>query len=199
MESQDWDERYAGPELVWGVGPNQFVVEQLAGVTPGRALDLATGEGRNAIWLASQGWKVTGVDFSAVGLDRAAQLARDRGVDIEWVRADLLEYQPPAGEFDLIVIAYLQLAEAMLGPVLRRAASAVAPGGRLLFVGHDKENLTRGTGGPQSSEVLHSADHVVHALDGLTIESAGQRTRLVAGSDGERTAIDTLVLAVRPA
>lgn len=199
MESAEWDERYAGPDLVWGAGPNRFVVEQIEGRPAGRAIDLATGEGRNAIWLAGQGWQVTGVDFSSAGLARAAKLATDRGVQAEWVAADLREYQPQRDGFDLVLMAYLQLPEPVLAPVLARAAAAVAPGGSLLFIGHDADNLTRGVGGPQDPRMLHSAEQVTAALGGLDIVTAGQRSRPVPGPDGERSAIDTLVLAVRQA
>ena len=89
MNSAHWDQRYAGRELVWTSEPNRFLVQEVDGLTPGRALDLATGEGRNAIWLAERGWQVTGVDFSKVGLDKARQLANARGVHAEWILADL--------------------------------------------------------------------------------------------------------------
>jgi 2-polyprenyl-3-methyl-5-hydroxy-6-metoxy-1,4-benzoquinol methylase len=94
MDQTAWDERYAGPELVWGLGPNCFVAEELATLPPGRAIDLGTGEGRNAIWLAERGFTVTAVDFSQVGLARAAGLAAERRVSVDWVHADLLDYQP---------------------------------------------------------------------------------------------------------
>ncbi|MFD0328131.1 methyltransferase domain-containing protein [Streptacidiphilus monticola] len=79
MDAEDWDRRYAAEELVWSAGPNRFVAEELAGLTPGRALDLAAGEGRNALWLAEQGWRVDAVDWSAVGLDKARRAAAARG------------------------------------------------------------------------------------------------------------------------
>ncbi|HEX9033296.1 MAG TPA: class I SAM-dependent methyltransferase [Streptosporangiaceae bacterium] len=198
MERQAWDERYAGPELIWGAGPNRFVVEQLAGLSPGRAIDLATGEGRNAIWLASQGWKVTAVDFSAVGVARAADLAAQRGVSVDWVTADLREYQPEPSGFDLVLIAYLQLPIADLTPILARAAAALAPGGTLLLVGHDRENLEHGTGGPQDPVRLHTPQEIVSALPGLRIDVAERRKRPVTTPDGDKDAIDTLVRAVRP-
>ena len=199
MEQDAWDQRYAGPDLVWGAGPNMFVVEQITGMRPGRAIDLATGEGRNAIWLASQGWQVTGVDFSPVGLARAASLAADRGVEVEWVAADLREYQPEPGRYDLVLIAYLQLPAERFAAVLKRAAAAVAPGGTLLVVSHDKDNLTRGVGGPQDQAMLHTADQITASLPELTVTFAGQRTRPVTTGQGLREAIDTLVLATRPA
>jgi 2-polyprenyl-3-methyl-5-hydroxy-6-metoxy-1,4-benzoquinol methylase len=94
MDSEDWDQRYAGRELVWTAEANRFLVQEVDGMAPGRALDLACGEGRNAVWLAERGWQVTGVDFSEVGLEKARQFADSRGVPAEWIAADLLDYRP---------------------------------------------------------------------------------------------------------
>jgi SAM-dependent methyltransferase len=199
MNQAAWDERYAGPNLVWGAGPNCFVAEELVALAPGRALDLGTGEGRNAIWLAERGWQVTGVDFSAVGLARAAELARQRGTGADWVKADLLSYQPAPAAYDLVLIAYIQLPAEELAYLVRTAVTALAPGGTLLAVGHDRDNLDRGYGGPQYPDVLWTAASVAAALDGLTVERAEQVRRHVQTADGERVAIDTLVLAARPA
>jgi SAM-dependent methyltransferase len=198
MDQAAWDERYAGPELVWGSGPNCFVAEELATLPPGRAIDLGTGEGRNAIWLAERGFTVTAVDFSRVGLARAAGLAAGRGVSVNWVHADLLDYQPTPGGYDLVLIAYIQLPADRLTALARTAAAALAPGGTLLAVGHDRDNLTRGHGGPKDLSVLWTPPVVTAGLTGLTIEQAEQVNRTVTTPDGERTAIDTLVRAVRP-
>ena len=198
MDQAAWNERYAGPSLVWGAGPNCFVAEQLAALEPGRALDLGTGDGRNAIWLAERGWQVTGVDFSAVGLARAAELARQRGVAADWVQADLLSYQPAPAAYDLVLIAYIQLPADDLAHLVRAAATALAPGGTLLAVGHDRDNLDRGFGGPQYPHVLWTPASVAAALDGLTVERAEQVRRPVQTAAGERVAIDTLVRASRP-
>jgi SAM-dependent methyltransferase len=199
MDQTAWDERYAGPELVWGAGPNRFVAGELAELPPGRAIDLGTGEGRNAIWLAERGFTVTAVDFSKVGLARAAGLAAARGVSVDWVHADLLNYRPTAGAYDLVLIAYIQLPADRLTALARTAAAALAPGGTLLAIGHDRDNLTRGHGGPQDLSVLWTADLVTAGLDGLTVQQAGQVDRTVTTPDGDRTAIDTLVRATRPA
>ena len=199
MDQTAWDERYAGPELVWGLGPNCFVAEELAALPPGRAIDLGTGEGRNAIWLAERGFTVTAVDFSQVGLARAAGLAAERGVSVDWVHADLLDYQPAPGRYDLVLIAYIQLPADRLTALARAAASALAPGGTLLAIGHDRDNLTRGHGGPKDLSVLWTAETVTAGLGGLTVRQAGQVDRTVGTPDGARTAIDTLVRATRPA
>ncbi len=202
MERQEWAARYSGPDLVWGAGPNRFLVQEAGGLRPGRALDLATGEGRNAIWLAGLGWKVTGVDFSQAGLVRAAALAAERGVAVDWVEADMLDYQPDPAAFDLVLVAYLHLDRLVLDRVLARAASAVAPGGILLVIGHDLENLGAGAGGPQEPRVLYTPEYVAGALPGLTVRTAERRLRPIPagpGDDaGERQAIDTVVVAAAP-
>jgi SAM-dependent methyltransferase len=198
MDQTAWDERYAGPELVWGSGPNCFVAEELAALPPGRAIDLGTGEGRNAIWLAERGFTVTAVDFSRVGLARAAGLAAGRGVSVDWVHADLLGYQPTPDGYDLVLIAYIQLPADRLTALARTAGAALAPGGTLLAVGHDRDNLTRGHAGPKDLSVLWTPQVVTAGLTGLTVQQAEQVNRTVTTPDGERTAIDTLVRAVRP-
>lgn len=197
MDRHQWDERYASTELVWSAGANRFVVEELAGLAPGRALDLGAGEGRNAIWLAEQGWQVTAVDFSTVGLAKGAKLAESRGVSIDWVEADLLEYRPVADAYDLVLLAYIHLLPDDFEALLSQAAAALAHGGTLLVVGHDVDNIAHGYGGPQVPEILHRADAVVSALPGLRIQRAGQAHRPVQTPEGERVAIDTVVRAQR--
>ncbi|MEV5573468.1 class I SAM-dependent methyltransferase [Spirillospora sp. NPDC052269] len=196
MDARGWDERYSGRELVWSAGPNRFVAEECAGLVPGRALDLACGEGRNALWLAELGWTVTAVDFSAVGIARARELAEARGISLELLVEDVTVWEPPAGEFDLVVIAYLQLPD--IRGVLARASEALAPGGVLMFVGHDRTNLTEGVGGPQDPAVLHTPSDVAAALPGLTVQRAERVRRPVEVDGEERFAVDTLVRAVRP-
>jgi SAM-dependent methyltransferase len=197
MERDDWDRKYAAQELLWSAGPNQFVAELLDGVQPGRALDVATGEGRNAIWLAERGWQVTGVDFSAAGLAKARALAEARGVTVDWIEADVREALPGDG-YDLVLIAYLHLPAADNAAVLRRSAGALAPGGTLLLVGHDRTNLTEGIGGPQDPDVLHTPEEAAAALAGLRIVRAERVRRMVRTEAHRGAAIDTLVLARKP-
>ena len=198
MDQRQWDELYASTELVWTAEANRFVVEELAGLPAGRALDLGAGEGRNAIWLAERDWQVTAVDFSAIGLAKAAELAAGRGVTgVRWVEADLREYQPGPAAYDLVLLAYVHLPPDEFGALLQRAASALAPGGTLLVVGHDVDNIAHGHGGPQDPRILHRVQDVVAALPGLTIQRAEQARRPVLTGDGERAAIDTVVRAQR--
>lgn len=194
----NWDRRYAeAAGLVWGVEPNRFLVAEVGALPPGRALDLACGEGRNAVWLAERGWTVTGVDFSTVALATGAAMAEQRGVAVEWVPADVTRYDPDRGGFDLVIVFYLQLHDSDLGRALRAACDGVAPGGTLLVVGHDVTNLEHGHGGPRDPDVLLDADRVVGHLDGLLVERAERVLRPVPGVDV--AAIDTLVRARRAA
>jgi 2-polyprenyl-3-methyl-5-hydroxy-6-metoxy-1,4-benzoquinol methylase len=198
MDATAWDQRYSCSELVWSGEPNRTVAAEVGGLAPGRALDLAAGEGRNAVWLAQQGWQVTAVDFSSTGLDKARRLAEQHGVHVETVTADVTGYQPEPGRYDLVVVAYLQLPAPVLAPVLAAAADALAPGGTLLLVGHDRANLAEGVGGPQDPTVLHTVADVTAALDGLRIVTAEQIRRPVQVEGTQRFAIDTLVRATRP-
>ena len=200
MDATDWDERYRDADLVWSKGPNATVATELADLPPGRALDLAGGEGRNAIWLAEQGWDVELVEFSSVALDKAAQLADHAGVELTCTLGDVTA--PPALEpADLVLLAYLQLPREQVREAHRLAASLVRPGGVFLLVAHAKRNLTDGVGGPPDPAVLCTAEEVVDDLagTGLDIEVAREITRPVETDDGERHAIDLLVRASRPA
>jgi SAM-dependent methyltransferase len=197
MDAGAWDARYRESELVWSAGPNQFVEAEVAGLAPGRAVDLAAGEGRNAIWLAHQGWRVTAVDFSQAGLDKGRTLAGD--LPVEWVCADATTWSDD-GSYDLCVIAYLQLVAEERRAAVRNGFAALRPGGTFLLVAHDTTNLTEGTGGPQSPEVLMTAEEVLGDLDGerFEVERAERVAREVAQPDGTtRTAYDALVRVVR--
>lgn len=201
MDSHAWDNRYADPELLWTSEPSRFLVQETAGLRAGRALDLACGEGRNTVWLAQQGWQVTGVDFSKVALKKARRLAAGCSVSAEWVASDLMDYRPPRAAFDLVGIFYLQLPAIERELVIDAAAAAVAPGGLFLLVAHDAENLAHGYGGPQDAAVLYTAADITADLAGsaLEIERAETVGRPVQTPDGERIALDLLVRARRPA
>ena len=175
---------------MWGAPPNRFVEQEVATMRPGRALDLACGEGRNALWLAGLGWQVDAVDWSQVALDKG----RAQNAAVNWVRADVTSYESPH-PVELALLCYLQVPAADRRAVLAHAVAALAPGGTLLVVAHDSRNLTDGTGGPQDPAVLYTADDVVAMLEGMRVEKAGEVLRPVEGAP--RPAIDCLVRATR--
>lgn len=198
MDAAMWDARYSAADLVWGTEPNRFVAAELGDLPPGRALDVACGEGRNAIWLASRGWQATGVDFSAAGIERARRLAAEAGVAdrTEFVVGDVVNDSLPGAPYDAVVVAYLQVPEARRRSALRHAAAALGPGGTLLVVAHDTTNLTEGVGGPQDPAVLFSPQDAVDDLadlPGLVVEKAERVHRPVSTPEGERAAVDALV------
>lgn len=199
VDAAGWDARYAGAELVWRADPNRFVADEVAGLVPGTAVDLACGEGRNAVWLAEHGWEVLGVDFSTVGLAKGARLAGERGVEVTWQEADVVAWAPPADAFDLVLVCYLQLPAPERRAALVGAARAVAPGGTLLVVAHDLRNLDEGTGGPPDPVVLYRPADVLDDLGRcgvpLTVVRAETVGRPVEGA--ERPALDCLVRAER--
>lgn len=211
MDARGWDERYAAADLVWSATPNRFVEVELSGLPPGRALDVAAGEGRNALWLAGLGWQVTAVDFSLVGLDkgRALQERHERGRDlhVDWVHADVLTYDPGPVPFDLALVAYLQLSADERRTAVRQAFGALRAGGTFFLVAHDATNLSEGTGGPQDPAVLYTAEEVLGDLDGerFDVERAERVARVVEAAGDEhrgeasRTAYDCLVRLVRTA
>jgi SAM-dependent methyltransferase len=198
FDVRHWDERYGATPSLWGAEPNRWVAVELAELAPAIAVDLACGEGRNAVWLAQRGWRVYGVDFSGVGLAKAAELER-RVLDsprVTWVEADVTTYAPPE-PVDLALLCYLQVPESARRAAVRTAAGSLAPGGTLLVIAHDSRNLTDGTGGPQDPGVLYTAADVAADLagTGLRVEKALEVLRPVEGT--ERPAIDALLRAVR--
>jgi SAM-dependent methyltransferase len=197
MDAEAWNERYRATELVWSSTPNQFVEAELADLPPGRAVDLAAGEGRNAIWLARRGWQVTAVDFAGAALDKGRLLAAD--LPVEWVCADATTWSDDA-PYDLCVVAYLQLPAAERRAALRHGFASLRAGGTFLLVAHDTSNLSEGVGGPQDASVLMTADDVLADLAGESFEvvRAERVRREVEQPDGStRTAYDVLVRLVR--
>jgi len=196
-DAAHWDDRYRTTEFIWKTEPNQFLPPEVADLAPGRALDVACGEGRNAVWLATHGWDTTGIDFSDVGLTKAAGLAEANGVVVEWICSDVTTWRPQS-HFDLVLVFYLQLPAQQRAAAFGVAASALAPGGTLLIVGHDLLNLAEGRGGPQNPAVLYTPDDVKVDLENsgvpdLVIDRAERRHRPIPTdtSNGNDTDTDT--------
>lgn len=196
MRREDWDRKYAAVENLWAARPNRFLVAEVAGLAPGRALDLACGEGQNALWLASLGWDVTGVDYSEVAIGKASDRATRDGLEARFECADLVAYEPEVGAFDLALVLYLHISADERRGVLSRASEALAPGGTFVLLGHDLTNMTEGVGGPSDPSIHTTPEQIASELPGLEIEKATRVFRDVEGED--RDAIDTLVRARRP-
>jgi SAM-dependent methyltransferase len=194
-----WNRRWAGDRRHATTAPSQFLIAEIGDLAAGTALDLACGAGRNAVWLAERGWRVTGVDFSATALGMARDLAAERRVQVEWIEADVAAWTPSARAYDLVCVMYLQLPAPERKTALAHAAEAVRPGGTLLVVGHDLLNLTEGWGGPTQPDVLFTPDDVVAEIGGLEVQKAQRVRRVVEEGGASHEAIDALVRARRPA
>ncbi len=197
-----WNERYAARELVWSAGPNRLLEAQLGGAAPGSALDAACGEGRNALWLAEQGWRVTGVDFSDVAIRKARQIGEQRGVSVSWHVLDVARDPLPEAGYDLVAVLYLHTDPDERARWLPRLAGAVAPGGTFLYIGHDPDNVAHGVGGPQDPAYLPSAGEISACLGGFRLDRAEVVERPVDADPGHGrelagVALDTFVRAVR--
>ncbi|TQN44254.1 methyltransferase family protein [Blastococcus colisei] len=186
MRAEDWDERYAERQQ-WSSEPNALIAQLLAGLPPGDAVDLAAGEGRHALWLAGRGWRVTAVDFSAVGLARGEE--RSGAERVSWVTADVTTWTAPPASVDLVLVAYLHLPEPDTVAVLDRAVTWLRTGGRLLVLGHDVANIEAGVGGPQEPAILHSVARLAPVAELLVVDRLDQvRRETPAG-----TALDTVL------
>ena len=198
MSNVFWDDRYAkaaaAGTAIWSRQPNVWIAQVTGTLPPGTAIDLAAGEGRNALWLASRGWTVTAVDFSATGLSIGRTRAAEAGLELGWVTADATTWVSPT-PVDLVVIAYLQLPAAELSSAISNAIASLAIGGTLALIGHDSENLEHGVGGPKDAAMLHDLEVVRSAAAGLDITECRRYDRTTA--DGG-VAIDTILLATKP-
>lgn len=189
MRAEEWDARYAAAQQ-WSDEPNALAARLLAEVPPGRALDVAAGEGRMALWLAARGWSVTALDFSSVGLARGRERATALGLDVTWRVADATTDDVGEAAWELVLVLYLHLPRQDLEQVLARCASAVAPGGMLLVLGHDRDNTV---GGPPDPAVRYDVPLLRAAARELEVVRAEQVERHV----GDEVALDTLLVARR--
>ena len=180
MSNTFWDQRYAGDQLAYGEAPNEF----LAGMSDrlpksGQALDIGAGEGRNAMFLAALGLDVLAVDQSAVGMQKAGRLAEARGLALRTLAADLQEFDPEPGSFDVVSSIFVHLPAALRGLVHRRIRKWLRPGGVFVLEAYAPEQLERGTGGPKDPGMLASLEMIVGELDGLDIEHRAALVREV--------------------
>jgi SAM-dependent methyltransferase len=204
MKNEKWNERYKQKTMNRIPEHSAALEEAVKDLSPGKALDLAAGTGRNAFYLARRGWEVTAVEFSDVAVEAGRRFASDLELEVEWIIEDLTAYKPQAGSFDLITIFYLHLPWSEFRQILQAAAAALCPGGKLLVVGHDSANLTEGSGGPQDPDVLYSPEMVAGELMDfnlfdLEIEFA-EKVRMPVDhgeNEGTGTQIDCVVRAAR--
>lgn len=194
----EWDERYAGADRVWSGRPNGALVAEVAGLAPGRVLDVGCGEGADAVWLAGRGWDVTALDVSAVALERAARHAAEAGVAVRWLHAGLLDADLPAGGFELVSAQYPALLRTPGADAERALLAAVAPGGTLLVVHHaDVHRCQPGTAGFDPADYVSPADVAALLDPGWDVEVDERRERHVPAGAGAHHTHDLVLRARR--
>jgi SAM-dependent methyltransferase len=203
FDEQSWEERYRSRTTVWSGQPNLQLVAETTGLDPGTALDIGSGEGADAIWLASRGWRVTAVDFATTALQRAAAHAQAGGAEvagrIDWVHADLTTWAPVNQQFDLVSAQFMHLPAAPRQELFARLAAGVAAGGTLLIVGHHPSDMQTTVPRPPMPELFYTAEEAGVSLapgqwDILVAEARPRRT---SDPEGREVTIHDAVLRAR--
>ncbi len=190
-----WDERYTADHYIYGTQPNTFLEQNFTQIPKGKVLCLADGEGRNSVFLAKQGYSVTAVDASAVGIEKAKKLARKNSVNIDYIHADLADYEPGQQQWDGIVSIFCHLPPHIRVPLHQKIASALKASGVLLLEAYTPEQLEFGTGGPPTADLTMTANSLTQELDGLNFSLLKELKRdVVEGS--HHTGLGAVVQAI---
>jgi SAM-dependent methyltransferase len=165
-EYQRWEERFGAPEYIFGKAPNYFLASRKSLLpSTGKVLAVADGEARNGVWLAEQGLEVTSLDFSPTAQDKAVALARERGVKVTFIRADVHDWEYPPAAFDVVVEIFTQFSSpAERARKWAGMRKALKPGGLLIVQGYTPKQLEYGTGGPKQVENLYTRDMLLEAF-----------------------------------
>lgn len=199
FEPAAWDERYSGDEQIWSGEPNAQLVAEASALTPGTALDVGCGEGGDVLWLARQGWRVTGADFSAHGLARAARHVADAGLadQVDWWQVDARAFDAAGRTWDLVTTHFLHPPDGGMVEVVRRLATAVAPGGHLLVVGHSPSHHVTHLSASHRRAMFVAQDLLPGLPDGLEPVVVEQRPRTVTRDEHTHQIHDSTLLARR--
>lgn len=197
LDAEGWDRLYGEKEWALSLEPNAILVELVSSLDAGRALDLGAGEGRNTVWLAKRGWRVTAVDFSRVAIEKARRRAEKCGLEPELIVADLADFRPKAGGYDLVLSAYVHPEAAQRSAMFAVAAKAVAPGGHLLVVGLDLAGVRPDRSERTEPERRYTPCRLSGALPDIDLIRCESLSREVETAEGVVEAIDTLVWGYR--
>lgn len=191
MDNNFWDGRYAGSERLWSGDPHPQLVEIASDLTPGRALDLACGEGADALWLADNGWQVTAADFSQVAIERGRLAAAERDLDVDFRVVDLTTWVPDA-TYHLISEFYLHFEKEHRQSLHARLQPFLNDGGRVLVVGHHHDHAQTGSQGPPGDRLFGPDDIASEFSDLVPLKQARIETAANA-----RHAVDTIYLGAK--
>ncbi|MFM7030825.1 MAG: class I SAM-dependent methyltransferase [Micrococcales bacterium] len=203
MDNTSWVKKYDTATYVYTTDVNQFVVELCGPLAPGKAIDVAGGEGRNAAWLAEQGWTVEVIDFAPNALEKARKLAAERAVSdrVITTEASALDFTSRLAPVDLAVVAYLHIYSHQFAQAMAQTLAAVKPGGYIMGVWHALENLQHNSHGPQNPDTLPSVQSLTALCQdlGLKVLTLENRNGMVRTDDGPRPSVTVVLLAQKPA
>lgn len=199
FERPSWEEKYGTPDRVWSGNPNPQLVAEAEHLTPGTALDLGCGEGADVMWLAERGWTVTGLDFSQSGLDKAAAVAREAGLDerTRFEQGDVRTWQPTES-YDLISSQFMHLLDGGMAALVPLLADALNPGGLLLVVGHHPSDLHTGLRHATEPGVMFTPDDLVLTVDPDRYDVIGEVREREQVKNGETLTVRDSVVLVSP-
>lgn len=181
-----WEQRYSGSERVWSGKVNETMASVVAELAPGTAIDLGCGEGGDVLWLAEQGWTALGLDISATAVGRARDEAAARGLDgASFEAVDLDAWEPEPASVDLVTASFFQSNVALERiAILRRAMTALRPGGRLVAVSHAAPPSWAKDHPAKMVSVQEEAEQLVGSSEEWEVELAEERTRAATAPDG---------------
>lgn len=194
-----WDAMYAERAAVWSGEPNPQLVSEASSLSPGKALDVGCGEGADAIWLAQRGWSVTAVDISSVALDRARNHAKSSGAKINFVRADLVTNPPDPRSYDLVSAQFFHISDPPRTTLVQSLGEAVSPGGRLLVVGHQFDDMEDDEEHAHMRDRIHTVDEIIAMFPraGWSVEVSETRERRGMHHAEMTDMVDTVVMLRR--
>jgi len=180
---QMWNERFGSAEYVFGLEPNDFLREQIMNLPRGRVLSLGEGEGRNAVWLATQGFEVWSVDLSPVGVAKTLKLAESLGVTVHAAAGDLTDYVIEPATWDVIVSIFVHTTPAIRRRIHQQVVNGLRPGGVFLLEAYSPKQIALGTGGPKDFLRFPTVESLTDELSGLHFDLLAEVTRdVVEGS-----------------
>ena len=174
-----WDEKFSADHYIYGTDPNDFLAAQAGAIPKGKVLCIGDGEGRNGVFLATQGYQVTSVDSSKVGLAKARDLAAEKGVTLKTVVADLNDFDIGENQWDGVVSIYCHLPAPLRQKVHGNVVRGLKPGGVMLLEAYTPKQLEYNMGGPPVVELMYTADILRHDLQGLQFEHLQELDREV--------------------
>jgi SAM-dependent methyltransferase len=195
MKAEFWNEMYKDDSYRYGESPNEFLEEQLAVLKPGKILLPADGEGRNAVFAASEGWQATAVDFSERALQKATELANRKNVEIDTIHGDLTEIQIPEEEYDAIALIYAHFPPSVRAEIHRKLSRALKPGGKLILEAFTPDQLRFTSGGPKDPSMLYTREMLEDdfgELEGVNIYEEATQLNEGPGHSGEARVIRLL-------